>query len=195
MMLSWIWSSEWNGNIIWTGQLQNCKIGYLQVWPSAATHAWTPGHMHVTYMSDSQLLHAWTLGHMHVTCLTLSLVPELCVTCMSHDTSPAGLTLSCYMPGLLVTASVDDTIKFWDIHVCSNNTMQNAHRLAKTTHWSVVEVVTMVKMATPSYICVIECLGALHPLLASWFWLGLSVGVVIVEALNADMFGTNEEVS
>lgn len=34
----------------------------------------------------------------------------------AHDSAITDLTLSCYMPGLLVTASVDDTIKFWDIH-------------------------------------------------------------------------------
>ncbi len=27
------------------------------------------------------------------------------------------LSLSCYMPGLLVTAGADDSIKFWDIQV------------------------------------------------------------------------------
>ena len=30
------------------------------------------------------------------------------------------MSLSCHMPGLLVTAGSDDTIKFWDIHVCTN---------------------------------------------------------------------------
>ncbi|CAI8008118.1 Periodic tryptophan protein 1 homolog [Geodia barretti] len=33
----------------------------------------------------------------------------------AHTDAICDLSLSCYMPGLLVTASTDDTIKFWDI--------------------------------------------------------------------------------
>lgn len=33
----------------------------------------------------------------------------------AHTDAITDLSLSCYMPGLLVTASTDDTIKFWDI--------------------------------------------------------------------------------
>lgn len=35
--------------------------------------------------------------------------------------SSIDLSLSCFMPGLLVTAGTDDTIKFWDIQVYHNN--------------------------------------------------------------------------
>ena len=41
-------------------------------------------------------------GHLNAKCVLLSY---------------SDMSLSCYMPGLLVTASADDTIKFWDIHV------------------------------------------------------------------------------
>ena len=33
------------------------------------------------------------------------------------STPPTDLSLSCYVPGLLVTAGTDDTVKFWDVHV------------------------------------------------------------------------------
>lgn len=35
------------------------------------------------------------------------------------------LSLSCYVPGLLVTSSTDDTIKFWDIQVIAQGSAAN----------------------------------------------------------------------
>lgn len=39
------------------------------------------------------------------------------VTWSALTPPPPDLSLSCYVPGLLVTAGTDDTVKFWDIHV------------------------------------------------------------------------------
>ena len=73
-----------------------------------------------------------SLHKRHFNCSILPLYTMSCVCTHVCYYYPIDMTLSCYMPGLLVTASVDDTIKFWDIQV--SKLLSHAYPMYKTFH-------------------------------------------------------------
>ena len=96
-------------------QLQMVIIVCVCLWPQVSTDGHT---VHcLTRTSDSVLFQI----HAHTDAIsgnpTLCLEPDLYIALFLTLCVGSDMSLSCYIPGLLVTASTDDTIKFWDIQV------------------------------------------------------------------------------
>ena len=51
--------------------------------------------------------------------MSYSSLPEVVFQFTFQLPFAADISLSCQVPGLLVTCSSDDSIKFWDIQVCN----------------------------------------------------------------------------